>query len=460
MTTKITIEILDSIECRIPKDQYILVHQFLSHDAVYWKQGPYKKTRKQYRKSVLTFNGKKWCRFYTGLLPSLKKWCKEQGIQVEIIGEEFKITPSKEPHLEGITFREDQLELIGSACTNNRGLLVAPTGSGKTLVFLGIMSCYPKVNILILSHTTAITQQTVDELKRFDFKSVELFGGGNKIQKPTKRITVSTIQSFIKLQKEDYMDYYDMVIVDEVHRVGKQKSTYSDVLGNLLAPLRFGFTATPLKDPEAQLTYGGLLGPIIGRLTVQKAAELNILAKPKLKLIKAEYSLSLMDVRKYQDAYTQGITENTLRNVQIANIAYDFYKKKETTLIFVTHIEHGITLQNLIAEKLNRKIPFIQGNTPLDQRSVIKKGLLEKKITVCIATISWMEGLNIPNLSCLILAGGGRSETQLIQKIGRVLRRTKDKDVATIVDFLDLGNRHLILHTGERIGTYSDLDFL
>jgi len=474
------IKILDAIECEVSVPDGRKLIPCLSFKASYWVQGPYRKQKKNYMKQVFSFKGKYKYRFHTGLLPRVLAWCKKNRIQTTVIGEELKIARQVKPNLKGTTFRNYQLDLIDKACSANRGLIEAPTGVGKTIIFLGIMSCYPRLRILVLCHTTTIISQTISELKKFGFTDVQQFGGGNKICKPSKRIVVSTIQSFVKLNPKDYIDYFDCVIVDEAHAVAKQKSNYSKVLGNLLAPIRLGFSATPLKDAEAKFTYEGLLGPIIGKLTMKEAENLEILAKPCLRLIKAEYPDSLTSIWNYQDtyekirengkivngerlkvgAYTAGITENHQRNQQIATLAVEFSAKKQTVLIFVTHIEHGELLQAEIEHIGNCSIPFIQGNTSQSDRDTIKTQLIERKIKICLATISWQEGLNIPNLSVLILAGAGRSEKQLLQKIGRVMRRTKDKEQAIIVDFLDLGNRHLLAHMGERIAIYSDMGWL
>ena len=259
----IQIKILDAIECEVSKKDGIKIAPCLSFDAVYWIQGPYKKVRKQYKKQIFSFKGKTVWRFYTGLLPRVVKWCNNNNINTRIIGEEFKITPQSKPNLAGIVFRKDQLGLITSAYTVQRGIIQSPTGTGKTIIQLGILSCYPKQRALILAHTTAIVKQTYENLKKFGFKDVEMFGGGNKAQKPTKRITVSTMQSFVKINVEHYMDYYDIVIVDESHHIQKQDSTYSKILSNMLAPIRLGFTATVKTTDEAALINEGLLGPII-----------------------------------------------------------------------------------------------------------------------------------------------------------------------------------------------------
>jgi len=454
------IEILDAIECQLLKVDAIKLKPCLSYDAVYYKQGLYKKTRHQYEKQVFTFKGKKYYRFHTGLLPRVTRWCADHNIPLQIVGEEIKIPRQNKPFLKGIEFREDQLRLINAACKNQRGIIVSATGSGKTLMQLGFISCYPKNNFLILAHTTAIVQQTYNELKKFGFKSIEMIGGDIKAHKPNKQITVSTMQSFIKIDPQNYIDYYDGVLLDECHHLQSEKSTYSTIFKNLLAPIRLGFTATTRTTDEAILVNEGLLGPVIETTTIQEAAELGILAKPKLKLIKAKYNPSITDLRKYADVYTYGIVKNEQRTKQIAEIVQDFYGQNKTGLIFVTQIEHGKLIIAEIKNLFQYKAPFIQGEMPYEIREEIKTKLIKNKIKICVATTSWREGVDIPNLDYVILSGGGKSEIQTLQGIGRGLRKTKDKDSVIIVDFLDLSHNYLIRQTGERLAVYSDNNWL
>ena len=773
------IEILDAIECQVSRADGELLFPCLSFESVYWKQGPFKRQRKTYQKSVFSFKGKEFWRFYTGLLPRIRQWCVDQGIPLEIVGEEIAIPRQNPPFLKGIgfkEFREDQLKLIDVACSAGRGVIEAATGVGKTLMQLGIMSCYPKSNILLLAHTTGIISQTFQELKRFGFKDIEMYGAGNKIEIPKARITISTMQSWIKLDPKYYIDRYDCCIVDEClspdteilttngwklikdledekvaqynqttrhisfvkptkkiakwhkgnlirfynqyntdllgtplheqpyfitasgydtikkqsfkdwkasgshsyptagfiqnnreltnmdrfkimtaadgrithrpskehhiiqfsfskerkinrfkqivnacgynynevkptkkkanvklrrrflvraphgitknlyaicpiekvslefvndfiaelvqwdgstkhnilywsgtnkkdadyiqaicslagvtvshniqkdnrkdtyndmhrmvfildkdlrccqsiqktiipydnmvycvrvpdsnivirrnnrvmitgncHHIQKQDSTYATILSHLLSPIRLGFTATVRTNKEAQLISEGLLGPVIGRTTIEEAAELNILATPKLRLIKAKCNPDILDLRKYQDVYEYGIVSNKLRNNQIAEITKEFYDKEMTTLIFVTQIEHGLLLVDLLEDQLNCKVPFVRGEMPEEQRTKVKKELISNKIKVVIATTSWREGVDVPSLSAVVLGGGGKSEIQTLQGIGRGLRKTKDKDEVIVVDFLDLTHFHLTRQTGERLAIYSENSWL
>jgi len=474
------IEILDAVECEVSAKDGAVLLPVLSFESSFWVQGPHKKSRKTYQKNVFNFKGKQVWRFYTGLLPRVLNYCKDQDIPVTLKGDEFIIEPQNEPHLKGIIFRDDQIKLMDAACKQNRGIISSATGSGKTIMQLGIISCYPDCNFLILAHTVGIVGQTFEKLKQFGFKNIEMFGDGNQAQKPTARIAVATMQTFIKINPNDYAAYYDGILLDESHHLQKMDSTYTKILSKMLAPIRIGFTATKRTTDEAMLINEGLLGATIEKVSIQEATDLGILAIPKLKFIRAKCNQDIMEIRNFQDSYekirengklvqgrrikvgvyTYGITENKLRNRQVVEILKEFVDQNKTTLIFVTHIEHG----NLIAEEAYKqfkyKIPFVQGSMPTEEREKVKAKLISGKLKACLATSTWNEGIDIPNLDCVIIAGGGKSEIQTLQKLGRGLRKTKDKSSVTIVDFLDLSHFFLIRQTGERILTYSEYGFL
>ena len=73
-----------------------------------------------------------------------------------------------------------------------------------------------------------------------------------------------------------------------------------------------------------------------------------------------------------------------------------------------------------------------------------------------IATSVWKEGVNIRSLNNVINAGGGKSEIQTLQCIGRGLRITDEKKVVNIYDFFDSGHPYLIAHFGERFCLFVD----
>jgi superfamily II DNA or RNA helicase len=71
-----------------------------------------------------------------------------------------------------------------------------------------------------------------------------------------------------------------------------------------------------------------------------------------------------------------------------------------------------------------------------------------------IATPVFKEGINIPEIKTLILAGGGKSHIAIIQKIGRGLRKAEGKDRLIVYDFLDDCSKVTLKHSEQRYKLY------
>jgi superfamily II DNA or RNA helicase len=391
----------------------------------------------------------------------VKKYCETIDLPCEIDGihngwPEIMSTP---PSLPGITFRSDQLDLINYATAALRGIIKAPTGTGKTILQMGLMSCYSNINTLLLAHTIAIVNQTAEELIEKGFNDVQVMGGGRERSHLYGKIVVSTMQTFKLLDPNEYSDYFGMVIIDEAHHVTNSEGIYGQILTNLLAPIRLGFTATLPTEEKAKFAMEGLLGPVIGEQTIQEASDLGILATPKIKLVKSRYNHRIHDLKRYQEVYEEGIVKNRSRNRQIVNLIEQYINEDKTILVVVTRIDHGNAIQNL-AESHGLDVEFVQGNTESDTREKIKKLLIRKRIKCVITTAVWREGVNIPSLDVLINAAGGKSEIMTLQTLGRGLRKTEEKDEVIIVDFFDPSHHYLISHFGERVTLYMDNNWL
>jgi len=306
-----------------------------------------------------------------------------------------------------------------------------------------------------MAHTIDIVKQTVDELEKFGFEDIQEITGTSQIKIPVERIVVSTMQTFGKIMPDQYMDYFEVVIIDEAHHVRNTNSTYGKILRQMLAPIRLGFTATLPENKDELIAMEGLLGPVIGELTIQDAVEEKILAKPVIQLFKTEYNRSVHSEKRYADAYEKGIVQNRQRNEKIAEIVSYYVDQHKSILIMVTKIEHGGLLERFILDK-GVSCKFVRGSTEGEERVAIKEALINKTVNCVIATVVWREGINIPTLDVVVNACGGKSEIMTLQAIGRGLRRTKDKEEVIIVDFFDNSHHYLISHFGERITLYMD----
>ncbi len=451
---KITIH--DAVYSQIEKAGIPIFSPLLSYVAEFWRQGPYRKERKEYQKSLMGKDGI----FLTGFIPKIINEAKKKNISIEWEGSMDYIEPtSNEPKLKGITFRpEDQLPLIRTALVEQRGVLQAPTGLGKTILSLGIMSCFEESNILFLCHEKTLMNQTYEEMieKGFNKKEISRIGGG--FHDNPKRFTIAMMQTFKKYAAES-AEFFDIVFVDETDVAIGPDGTYYKILTNLLAPVRFGLTATLPSEQSHRLVLEGLIGPVIGQLSIKTGVELGLLAKPIIKIKKIPYSHAIRELRTYKDVYTKGIVENKVRNNIIIEETIKLMQEGKTVLVLIKIIEHGHTLSEIFKEK-GYDVPFIWGNTEGEERNAMKNALQRKDLKCLIASAVYTRGINIPSLGAVVVAALEKSDVQTIQKIGRGLRKTDDKDSVIILDFFDPSHNFLIAHFGHRISLYTEEGWL
>lgn len=450
----LTFEPIDTIYSKVTPPQEIRKH--FKYMKEFWRKSQYHKEKHNYPVYLIDKKGV----FLSGLLPRLIKWCDENGLEYKTYSPKSLIAPhvkiEEVPKLHGITFREDQLRLMQSAKEEIHGVLISPTGSGKTVIAAGIISMFPKAKVLFLCHTISLIKQTIKEFNTFKIGKISQVGSGSK--DISGRIVVSTMQSFSKIPIEDICDKFDVVIVDECHHVSGFSGTYAKILTSLITPIKFGITATPPISEESKLALEALIGPIIEEVTIEEAMNLDILAKPKVKLIRVPLHLQARAVANYPEIYTNCIVNYRLRNRLIIEEVKRLNKENKSCIVYVNQIEHGEKLLD-IAERMEVPCFFVKGSVDGEDREKLRNDLHNKKIMCVIATTVWTEGINIRSLDCIIIAGGGRNEKILLQKIGRGLRIYIGKDEILIIDFVDSG-KYLAEHCCERLGIYIDNGWL
>lgn len=447
------ITILNPVETFISTQLAELIKPVVSYTSVFYKPGMYRKTRIESKKSTL-LKVKNGCILYSGLVDLVINYCKDKNIEVEVIDKSKEDVVMYEPYLPGITFRDDQIKLINSWLDKPRGIIKSPTGSGKTVLGFGCLSSFDEdIRILWLCHTIDLVKQAYDEAIKFGFKSVGRIGGG--FSETDKRLTICTRQSFKKIADE-MSDLFDVVVVDETHHVADVKGEYWYILSKMLAPFRLGLTASTLKEGLPELAAIGLIGPIVGELSINDAIEEGLLAIPKMKMIKVPISYDVKALRKYHEVYELGVVHRLELNQLIATTAKIHTDKKETVLIMVTQLAHGDNILECL-KAIGVDAILVEGLTKAENREKVKNALQNKEIHCVVCSSIWKEGINIPSLSCVINAAGGKD---VLQALGRGLRKSPGKEFLYYYDFLDQSHPYLLSHFGERLCFYLDHGWL
>jgi superfamily II DNA or RNA helicase len=151
----------------------------------------------------------------------------------------------------------------------------------------------------------------------------------------------------------------------------------------------------------------------------------------------------------FHKVYQEKIVENDKRNAIIIKLANEM--KDKACLIIVERIEHGKTLSSMIPGSV-----FVNGEdmTSNENKKEIENFNLNK--INCLVSTSGIcgEGIDIPRAELLIMAGAFKAKSQVVQKIGRILRLSDGKKEAIVIDFDDANLPFLEAHSKQRIKIY------
>lgn len=259
-------------------------------------------------------------------------------------------------------------------------------------------------------------------------------------------------QARIQASTISLLERFELVILEEAHEASG--NSYYDILSHCKnAHYRLALTATPfMKDSgEANMRLMAVSGPIGIRVSEKQLIDAGILAKPFFKYIElSERPTGLLRRTRWPNCYTIGVTENAIRNAEILKEALRAVTYKLPVMILVQRKDHGKVLEAAL-NKNGISTKFIFGDSDQASRKAALQALAAGDIQVLIGSTILDVGVDVPAIGMVILAGAGKAEVQLRQRIGRGLRAKKSgPNVALIVDFCDTGNQYLTQHALQR----------
>jgi superfamily II DNA or RNA helicase len=333
----------------------------------------------------------------------------------------------------------DQQEAFQVAISEEFGTICMPTGTGKTLVALALIDIF-KTRTLIVVHRRELVKQWVDAIREtFDYEA-GVVGSGKT---DWKDITVAMVQTLYK--KKEPLPHFDMLQIDEAHHC-PARSAYKIAM-KCNASIRFGFSATPKRADGAELKMFAAVGEIIYESRPEGAIKKGRIVQPEFRFVETSHPRFIHQGMPFHDVYTLGITANEDRNEKVVIQAKKLLLEGHTVYIHVEEIAHGKWMAGHIPGCV-----FVCGTDNKTFRDQSIKDFSNGTTKILCSTLLG-EGVNIPSITAIIMAGGKKSETGCIQKIGRALRTLPGKTSAVVVDFKDKGV-YLSDHWQERYATY------
>jgi superfamily II DNA or RNA helicase len=336
--------------------------------------------------------------------------------------------------------------------SGGRGIVVLPTGTGKTYLALLAIARTGRPT-LVVTPTIDLLNQWYGELVTAFQVSIGLLGGGYYDFQP---LTVTTYDSAY-IHVERWGNRYGLLVFDECHHL--PGPTYLTAAVGSIAPYRLGLTATPERADGQEMLLPELIGPVVYRREIKQLAG-EFLAEY---LVERRYvELSIEDQQAYQQAratYRRFVEERgiamggahgwtrflreTCRSAEgrAAFLAYRQQKRLAMAApaklqllerLLEQHRSDRVlifTYDNATVYQIARRflVPAITHQTKTKERRQILERFHTGEYPIVVTSQVLNEGVDVPAAGVGIILSGTGSVREHVQRLGRLLRKHGDK---------------------------------
>lgn len=314
------------------------------------------------------------------------------------------------PELKGVELRNYQRNAVEDALHKDQGMVVSPTGSGKTFIGLEIIRQKGQ-KALIIVHRQELARQWQSVIKERLGLTVGFIGDGE--WNVGEEITVALIQTLSSQEERTKGISLDfgLVLVDEGHHTPCDQ--FYTILGLMKAKHRYALSATPnRRDGLEEIIYRAI-GPVIALIHSAEVQEAGGTVPASVRAIDTGFEPKAESWHEYLDQ----IGEDKDRNLLVIDLACQL---EGATLVLVDRIAHAEQLSRMFTI---RKINHVLAHGQLKKEA--RDGLMDriKSSNITIGTTSLLgEGLDVSVWSNLVMASPISSEIKLLQAVGRIVR--------------------------------------
>jgi len=304
------------------------------------------------------------------------------------------------------------------------GVVVLPCGAGKTIVGAAAMTVAKSNTLILVTNTVSARQWKAELLKRTTLTEEEIgeYSGSVKEVRP---VTIASYQILTTKRKSEYahlalLDANDwgLIIYDEVHLL---PAPIFKMTADLQARRRLGLTATLVREDGKEGDVFSLIGPkrfdapwkeieAQGYIAPAACAEVRVDLGDTERL---DYAMSGQDER-YRLAATSPVKIAVMRKLLARHPG-------EPTLVIGQYLDQIHT----VAESLG--VPFITGETPIDERERLFEAFRSGQISTLVVSKVANFSIDLPEASVAIqISGSYGSRQEEAQRLGRLLRPKAD----------------------------------
>ena len=353
--------------------------------------------------------------------------------------------------------REWQAKAFPLWWAKKRGIVKVVTGGGKTVFAIHCLTKYLEENknhsIFIVVPSIALLDQWYEGLQKdFIEKDIALNGGGEHLEH-LSRINISTIDS-VKNIIQRFDASKTLLIVDECHKIGTEKR--GEVLSSSWHAT-LGLSATPERDYDDNfyIIIRKILGDIIFDYDYIDAREDEVIVN--FKLLYAYAAMTKDEEEKYKK-FTKSIQRraatiggNDMNDYPLKMLIFNRARmvknsknripfgiellqkhKRDSWIVFTENKKQAKEFNKIINTKGYKSAIY---NTDLDnaEREENLNNFKNGNLNVLVSCTALDEGFDMPEADGAMILSASSSKRQRIQRMGRVLRITANKQNALIV---------------------------
>jgi superfamily II DNA or RNA helicase len=363
---------------------------------------------------------------------------------VESAGSRLDVTDVRNPGGEiDVAFAPEltgrQSGAVSAMLAHDDGVLVAPPGSGKTVMACAVIA-ERGASTLVLVDRKALAEQWRSRIEQFLGIRPGQVGGGRR--KLSGVVDIAMLPSLAR--RNDIAELtrsYGQVIVDECHHLGA--AAYEHSVKQIGAQFWLGLTATPVRRDGLGEIVTWQLGPVRHTVTEEEQGLLAVASEtgpgPQRFLYVHETDFHYDDVPDLA-AVHRALVDDDARNAQIVDDVASALGRGRNCLVLTRRVAHLNVLADLLAARGHTAL-VLQGGMSVTERRATVSRIAEAKAgdgILIIGTTPFIgEGFDAPALDTLFLAAPISFDGLLVQCAGRVVRAAPGKDVAEVHDYHD-----------------------
>ena len=336
----------------------------------------------------------------------------------------------------------ERLEVERSVHNRNRNLVVAATGTGKTIIsafdFKRFRENNKSAKLLFLAHRKEILEQSLGTFRGVlqDNNFGELwFGGSIPYSYEHVFASVQTLNNQLK-DLNLTPDYFDYIVVDECHHL--TAASYRGIIDHFKPKVLLGLTATPERMDGSNIQED-FHNRIAAEIRLPEALNRKLLCPfqyfgitDSINLDKVKWERGRYVVSELSNIYTAD--DRRVRDIIIALDQYTKDPQDVRALGFCVSMEHA----KFMAEKFalaGFKADYLTSDNT-ENRDNVKSMLLRKEINYLFVVDIFNEGVDIKEIDTVLFLRPTESLTVFLQQLGRGLRLSENKESLTVLDFV------------------------